>query len=35
VIFTASQSRYASNIDTFDRDVFRVEANVSLNGKMF
>lgn len=35
VIVTGSNSRYASNIDAFDRSVIRFEMSLSLNGNMF
>ena len=35
VIFTGSTTRFASNIDTFDRSVFRFEMTLSLTGNMF
>jgi len=35
VSFVASDSRYSSNVDTFDRSVFKLEARLSLTGNMF
>jgi hypothetical protein len=35
VTFTASQTRYSSNVDAFDRSVFHLDAMVSLTGNMF